>query len=231
MLKLLGFSPAFGLPDASPFVVKVDTYLRMTGLEYDYEGGMQNLKKAPKGKLPLLEDEGKIIPDSEIIIDYLKHEKNADLDYWLSDEQRAVAHLVIKSLDENLYWCLVYSRWVNQETWLKVKDNFFAGMSFPLKVILPPLLRSGVKSSIKKQGMGRHSEEEVLAIANKSFVSLEDMLGEKDYFFGDQPCSLDATVYGHVACFIRSELKNRFNQDARQYTKLVDFCHRIAMKY
>ena len=212
-------------------MVKVDTYLRMAGLEYDYEGGMQNLKKAPKGKLPLLEDDGRIIPDSEIIIDYLKNEKGADIDHWLNDEQRAVAHLVTKSLDENLYWCLVYSRWVNQETWLKVKDNFFSGMSFPLKVILPPLLRSGVKSSIKKQGMGRHSEEEILAIANKSFASLEQMLGDKDYFFGDQPCSLDATVYGHVACFIRSELENRFNQDARQYNKLVDFCNRIATNY
>lgn len=219
------------MPDASPFVVKVDTYLRMSGLEYEYLGGMQNLKKAPKGKLPLLEDEGRIIPDSEIIIDYLKNEKGADLDSWLSDEQRAMAHLITKSLDENLYWCLVYSRWVNQDTWLKLKDNFFADMSFPLKQILPPLLRSGVKSSIKKQGMGRHSEEEILAIANKSFASLEAMLGDKEYFFGDQPSSLDATVYGHVACFVSSQLENRFNQDARKYSKLVGFCDRIASNY
>ncbi len=203
----------------------------MAGLEYEYLGGMQNLKKAPKGKLPLLEDDGRIIADSEIIIDYLKTEKEADLDSWLTEEQRALAHLVTKSLDENLYWCLVYSRWVHQETWLKVKENFFAGMSFPLKQILPPILRGGVKSSIKKQGMGRHSEGEVLAIANKSFASLETILGDQDYFFGNRPCSLDAVVYGHVACFISSQLDNRFNQEARKYNKLVEFCNRIAANY
>ncbi len=231
MLKLLGFSPAFGLPDASPFVIKVDTYLRMAGLEYEYEGGMQNLKKAPKGKLPLLEDGDNIIADSEVIVDYLKTEKGADLDSWLSDEQRAIAHLVTKSLDENLYWCLVYSRWVNEDTWLKVKENFFAEMSFPLKQILPPILRGGVKSSIKKQGMGRHSEEEILAIAYKSFSSLEVMLGDQEYFFGSQPSSLDAAVYGHVACFILSSLENRFNLAAREHPKLVAFCQRVNSSY
>jgi hypothetical protein len=32
MIKLLGYIPAFGLPDLSPFVTKVDCYLRMVGL-------------------------------------------------------------------------------------------------------------------------------------------------------------------------------------------------------
>lgn len=29
-IKLHKFGPAFGLPDASPFVVKLETYLRLT---------------------------------------------------------------------------------------------------------------------------------------------------------------------------------------------------------
>lgn len=230
-MKLLGFSPAFGLPDASPFVVKVDAYLRMTGLEYEYEGGMQNLKKAPKGKLPLLEDDDKIIADSQFIIEYLKTAKGADLDTWLADEERAISHLVTKSLDENLYFCLVHSRWVNEYTWPTVKANLFSEMPFPLKHIVPAILRHGVISAQRKQGMGRHSNEELLTIANHSFQSMSALLGDQRYFFGDQPSTLDAAAYGHLAAFISVSLDNEFNAKAREYENLVAYCRNIEQQY
>ena len=35
MIKLYQFAPAFGLPNASPFCMKMETYLRMAGLPYE----------------------------------------------------------------------------------------------------------------------------------------------------------------------------------------------------
>ncbi len=34
MIKLFQFAPAFGLPNASPFCMKLETYLRMAGLPF-----------------------------------------------------------------------------------------------------------------------------------------------------------------------------------------------------
>ena len=34
MIKLFQFPPYWGLPNASPFCMKVETYLRMTGIPY-----------------------------------------------------------------------------------------------------------------------------------------------------------------------------------------------------
>ena len=34
MIKLYQFPPAFGLPNASPFCMKLETYLRMAGLPF-----------------------------------------------------------------------------------------------------------------------------------------------------------------------------------------------------
>lgn len=39
MIKLYQFSPAWGLPNPSPFCMKVETYLRMTGLPYEAING------------------------------------------------------------------------------------------------------------------------------------------------------------------------------------------------
>ena len=69
MLTLYQFEPALGLPNTSPFCMKLETYLRMTGLDYQVDTSA-DVRKAPKGKLPYIEDQGKIIPDSNFILDY-----------------------------------------------------------------------------------------------------------------------------------------------------------------
>ena len=53
-LTLYTFGPHFGLPDPSPFVMKADLLLKMSGLPYATDS--RGFRKAPKGKLPYLRD-------------------------------------------------------------------------------------------------------------------------------------------------------------------------------
>ena len=71
MIKLYQFQPAFGLPNASPFCMKVENYLRMAVLPYEIAPNASHFK-APKGKLPYIEDGAKVVADSSFIIEYLK---------------------------------------------------------------------------------------------------------------------------------------------------------------
>jgi glutathione S-transferase len=71
MLKLHQFAPAFGLPNASSFCLKLETYLRMAEIPFESVYGM-DMGKAPKGKMPYIVDGDKIIGDSNFIIDYLQ---------------------------------------------------------------------------------------------------------------------------------------------------------------
>jgi hypothetical protein len=50
MITLYTFGPYFGLPDASPFVIKAMLLLKFAGLDYREDRG--GFRKAPKGKLP-----------------------------------------------------------------------------------------------------------------------------------------------------------------------------------
>ncbi len=61
MIRLYGFGSASGLPDFSPFVLKTMLLLRLAGLDYvvDHSG----LQRAPKGKLPYIDDDGVIVAD------------------------------------------------------------------------------------------------------------------------------------------------------------------------
>ena len=231
MINLYSFGSGFGVTDPSPFVLKVDAYMRMANIEYQNIPDDSNIRKAPKGKLPFMTDGDKTIADSEFIIAYLQEKYQVKLDSNLSAEQKATAYLIGKSLDENLYWCLVYSRWVNEDTWELVKKEFFSSMPFPVRIAIVPLVRKGVISALHKQGLGRHTEKEINFIADKTFQSLSDVLGNKTYFFGDNSCTFDATAFGFLAQFISVSLDNEMNNLARKYSNLVEYCNNMTAKY
>ena len=64
MITLYGFGPAFGLPDPSPFVIKVEVLLKMAGLEFRTDAN--GFRKAPKRKLPYIDDGGTIVAELDL---------------------------------------------------------------------------------------------------------------------------------------------------------------------
>ena len=90
MIRLYQFAPAFGLPNASPFCMKLETYLRMAGLPYELVNSGDVLR-APKGKLPFIDDGGTRLADTSFIIEYLKGRYGEPLDASLTPAQRTVA--------------------------------------------------------------------------------------------------------------------------------------------
>lgn len=231
MIKLYGFGESFGVADPSPFVLKTDLYLRATGIEFESVAHMSNLGKAPKGKLPFIEDDGEVIGDSMFIRQHLQNKYSVDLDQHLSPEQRASAHLISKALDEDLYWYLVYSRWIREDTWPLIREAFFGGLPFPIKQLISGFSRRGVRGVLKRQGLGRHSDEEIQQLFGQSIDSLAQLLGDKPYFLGEQFSSLDVTAFALLANLTLAEIDNPFNRIAHRHENLLNYCQRIQSQY
>lgn len=235
MITLYGFGKCFNVMDASPFVVKVDLFMRMANIPYQVKHGSKYLKIAPKGKLPFIDDKGTLVADSEAILSYLTEHYQVTLDAELTPEQQAQAYLITKSLDEGLYWCLVYSRWALDESWPLINEAFFGKLPAPLRWLIPSIIRRSVKKNLHGQGIGRHSLEEIIEITDKSLQSLSTLLAEKDFFFGEQHTSFDAVVYSHLCEFISvrfdNGFENVFTKKAKSYQNLVQFCQRIEDQF
>merc|ERR1712178_176262 len=58
--------------------------------------------------------------------------------------------------------------------------------------------RKGLKK-VKAHGLGVHTAEEIEAFGKKDLQTLSEMLGDKEFFFGDEPAMLDLVVFSHVA--------------------------------
>src|SRR6266581_7292563 len=109
MITLYAFGPAFGLPDPSPFVTKAEVLLKMADLAYRIDN--TGFRKAPKGKLPYIDDDGERVADSTFIRWHVENKYDIDFDKGLSAEQRAISWAFEKMAEDNLYWALVDARW------------------------------------------------------------------------------------------------------------------------
>src|SRR5262252_1715812 len=108
VITLYTFGPMFGLPDPSPFVMKAEVLLKMAKVAYRADAS--GFSKAPKGKLPFIDDDGAIVADSTFIRWHLEKKYGVDFDQGLDAAQRATAWAFEKMAEEQLYWIGVYER-------------------------------------------------------------------------------------------------------------------------
>src|SRR5262245_40460626 len=130
MITLYTFGPNFGLPDASPFVTKAEVLLKMAGVPYRTD--TSGFGKAPKGKLPYIDDDGARIADSTFIRWHIEQKYGFDFDRRLAAEQRAAAWAFEKLCEDNIYWALVDARWVDDDNFRKGALNFFSKVPAPV---------------------------------------------------------------------------------------------------
>lgn len=210
--------------------MKVETYLRMAGLAYECPRGA-DVRKSPKGKMPYIEDEGAIVADSAFIIDYLKRKYGDALDSHLGVAERAAALACQRMLEENTYWAVLYFRWIDEAGWKTTRDAFFGWMKPPLKWIVPPLAWRIVRRELHGHGMGRHARDEVVIIGKKDLTAAADFLGDKAFFMGAQPSSLDAAAYAFLANVLWVPVESPLKAHARQYPQLEAYCRRMKARY
>jgi len=230
MIRLHQFAPAFGLPNASPFCMKLETYLRMASLPFELVNS-GDVSKAPKRKLPYIDDDGTLVADTSFIIEHLKARYGDPLDAALSPQQRAVATAFQRLFEENLYWALVQTRWADDAGWQKTRQAFFGTLPAPLRWFLPNLARRGLLAEMRGQGMGRHSVTEIQAIGCRDVTAVADFLADKPYMLGEQPSSLDATAHAFLANLLWAPVDSPLQRHARTRPTLEAYCQRMKARY
>jgi glutathione S-transferase len=230
MIKLYQFAPAWGIPNASGFCLKLETYLRMTGLPFEIAPDA-DLRKAPKGKMPYIEDNGRAIADSSLVIDYLKATYGDRLDGHLTSAESAISLSMRRLMEENLYWAVVYSRWQEPDNWEKMKGTLFADLPPLLRGIVPPLVRKQVLKSLYGHGMGRHTRDEIYQIGSTDLTALSTFLGDKPFFMGNEPTTLDATAYGFLVMILWVPIASPLKTAAQKLPNLAAYCDRMREQY
>ena len=226
MIVLHQFEAAFGVPNPSPFCMKLECFLKMSGLPYR-SVPLRNPGEAPKGKGPFVEIDCERIGDSALIIRELERRYGVDPDRGLTAAERAVGHALGVMLEERTYFALLHDRWLDDRNWPVVRDAFFGE--------LPPTvqeqIRAGKRARIVEQGLGAHTAEEVHALAVADIDAVAGWLGDQSFLMGAGPTKADATVHAFVCNLLAAPFTTPLKDATKRHANLVAYNERMLRRF
>ncbi|MDX1584944.1 MAG: glutathione S-transferase family protein [Thermoanaerobaculia bacterium] len=231
-LRLFALGTGWGVPfpTSAPFPLKLATWMRMAGIDFEWEIE-NNTGKGPKGKSPWIEDGTVRMGDSTLIIEYLREKFDVpDFDRGLTPEQLAVSNAVKRMLEDHYHQCFEHQLFFGAGKDERLAE--FADQMPPIiRTLLPKVLANAFKKQLHARGMGRHTEEVIIAQGKEDLDSVANLLGDDDFFHGDTPTEIDACVFGFLGVTVYVEGDNPLYQHAAQNPRLMAYCERMRRRY
>jgi glutathione S-transferase len=230
-ITVYSFGPAWGIPvpTCSPFGLKLLTWLKMYELPHAMKVA-NDPGKGPKKKCPWVEVDGAVLGDSELIIETLKARAGRDLDAGLTAEQRAVALAVRRLLDEHFHQVWEHEVFVDEAGW-QIGKQWFDALPPGLRVLVRNLVRGSLRKQLHARGVGRHSGPEIVRMGVADLDAVDALLGDKPYFFGDEPTDIDATVFAFLALTYYPRMPSPLWARLRALPRLTAYCDRMLARY
>lgn len=226
MITLRQYPAALGLPNPSPFCMKAEILLKMSGAPFTVET-VNDPRKGPKGKLPAASfDGGPLIGDSELIRREMAHRLGFDPDAALDGRQRAAAHAIARMLEERLYWAIVHTRWMDPPTYDRVARDLFGTMPPVIRSIIKVVARRKVRSNLAGHGLGLHKVQDIMAFGAADIDACAALLGDQDWLMGAEPTGVDATGVAFFANVLVPDIESPLRTTLRQHPNLVAYVER-----
>jgi glutathione S-transferase len=220
-IKLCQFPRLFAIPNLSPFCCKLETWLRMARIPYQVID-TPDPRRAPKGKLPFIEDAGRRIADTSLIVDYLAKTRGVDLDSRLDPSQRAIALLVQRTLEEHFAFVILYTHFIRAEGWTYARATFGS-----VPTIARPLVASMVRRRMRKilwtQGILRHADADIIEAGLRDWRAVLTVMGEGPFFFGGEPSGIDAIVFAALATTLLTPIASPIRDFLRSQPQCVAY--------
>ncbi len=229
LITLYACGEGFGLPEVSPYVTKSEIQLRMAGLPYVKVQGWR--EDSPKGQLPYIEDASEKIADSTFIRGHIEARYGVDLDAGLTTVARAQAWAIERMCENHLAWTSGHFRFLLPENFEKGPAHWFDSAPETARPVLRAQLLEAVSANIRAVGVGRHSEPEILALASRSLMALDALLGDKAFMMGEEPTSVDAIVFAVLAGMLTPFFDSPLRRRAERFPRLVAYTARMMARF
>ncbi len=229
-IKLYQFPCPSSLPNLSPFCMKLETVLRMAQIPYEVVT-TRNTRRGPKGKLPFIEDQGKLIADSALIIHHLKNKHGLNLEKNLSPQQKATGLAFSRMLEEHFHWAMIFSRWIDPQSSPQFLKIVLGPLPAPLRIVAKTMICRRISNNLYAQGLGRHQPDEIYRLALEDLDAVATFLENKSFLLGEEPCLWDASAFSYLANLVYVRIPSPLQQAAEGFPQVLAYCDRMMARY
>lgn len=214
----------------SPFCLKMETYLKVAKVPYENKLTV-SMAGSKKKKMPMILDNGELIEDSGLIIEYLKEKHGVDIDKHLTQEQKAIAKAFQWLCEKSLVDIVVHFRWVDQNNWPKFRDIIFRGAPWLVKATVANAMANSIQRTLHKHGMGRFTDAEKLKILDDNLLAISNFLGNKEFFFGSQVSTIDVVLFSFLVQVHPRGVVSQFEGILDKYPNLKSYVDNFSKIY
>lgn len=194
------------ISNLSPFATKLEAYFRIFKVPHEIVLE-RSTEGAPRDKVPYISVGDTKLTDSDLVIGYLKR-TYFDPDASLTPAQWALGHLVQRTLEDHLYWIIIYYEFYDRNGW-----DFFLKAAVGDPSALPPFILTAFEERdadfVKRcydQGIARYTPAEIIDKACKDLRAVSQILSDNRYLLGtDKPTSFDAVLLGFVIAIYQAK--------------------------
>jgi glutathione S-transferase len=229
VLRVVTFSPDWGLPAAGPFDLKLLAWLKLAGIPYE-QRFEDDSRKGPKGKSPWIELDGERIGDTEIIIERLGQRFGVDLDAGLTAEQRALGHAWRRTFEEHFHQVLEWELLVHPAGVASMKASLAKRLPPVARTLVWAMISSHMRRQLHARGIARHQPEIIEAKGRADVDALGVFLGDRPFLLTDRPTAADAAVFGLLAPMIYWPMSTPVAAYMRTVPPIAAYCERMRQR-
>ncbi|XP_015435763.1 PREDICTED: metaxin-1 isoform X2 [Dufourea novaeangliae] len=235
VLELNVWPGDWGLPSLDLECLQVLVYAKFNGI--NVKVNYTNPYNAPYGRLPVLQTDMSKLDTAEKIIAYFKEKQCSNSEDRLAPEECATALAYANLLRDKLYPALQFIWWIDKKNVDElIRPWYCRTLPFPIKFYYPGKFERQSRTLFEClypiEDNITDIENKVYSDARKCLTLLSTRLEDSNYFFGDSPTILDATLYSYLALLLKIPLPNPTLQNhLKACTNLVKYVSRISQMY
>jgi glutathione S-transferase len=195
VVYVFGFPPHPTLGQLGAPSVKIETFLKLNKIKYEYVPTMDT-SISPTERLPMIELDGVTVADSTYAIEYLIEKFN--IAETLSPEQSAKGVAMRRILEDSARLSLYRFQMVDN---MEVTVNRFTVMlpkvpRFVLALFMKKTFRKNLITMLNLHGHGDLTDEQYQQEFLADIKTIEQLLSQSQFAVADVPTRYDASVYG-----------------------------------
>jgi glutathione S-transferase len=137
---------------------------------------------------------------------------------------------VQRTLEEHYAFVLAYTHILRDEGWQHTRARFDS-VPVIVRALVGSLVRGRVKKMLWKQGVLRHSHEDIVESALRDWRAVLMVMSDGPFFFGNQPTGMDAIVFGSLATSVLTPIESPIRDFLRSQPAIVAYAERMRARF